>query len=154
MTITTADLMTFGGHNLPFAQDLREAIANYARRKWPTNTSGHMAKAWGLTKDKAKNVLKLHASDATITAILREGGWELVLPVMGAVIGEPVDAFFRDQMKRAAREAERAYEHEQLASAAYRTLAGRPAASGEDRRSWPRAGAVGPDQARRVAGRD
>lgn len=153
MTTTTADLMTFGGQGLPFAQDLREAIGNYARRTWPVSTSIHAAKAWGVSKDTAKNVLKGHASDATVTKILQAGGWELALPVIGAVIGQPVDAFFREQMKRAAREAERAHEHEELARAAYRRLEGDPPAVGEDRRTWRRAGAVGAQAARRVAGR-
>lgn len=146
--------MTFGGQNLPFAQDLREAISNYARRTWPLHTSVHAAKAWGISKDTAKNVLKGHASDATVTKILRAGGWELALPVIGAVIGEPVHAFFREQMKQAAREAERAHEHEELARAAYRRLEGDPAAAGEDRRTWRRAGAVGAEASRRVAGDD
>lgn len=154
MTTTTADLMTFGGQNLPFAQDLREALANYARRTWPLNTSVHAAKAWGVSKDTAKNVLKGHASDATVTKIIRAGGWQLALPVIGAVIGQPVDAFFRDQMKHAAREAARAQEHEELAAVAYRRLADDAAASVQDRRTWRRAAALGAEAPRRVAGSD
>jgi len=150
MTITTAEIMTFGGQGLPFAQDLREALANYARRTWPIRTSIHMAEAWGISKDTAKNVLKGHASDATVTAIIRAGGWQLALPVIGAVIGEPVHAFFRDQMTQAAKEADRAREHEQLAEAAYRRLADGPAAAGEGRRTWPRAGEVRAAKARRL----
>jgi len=146
--------MTFGGQRLPFSQDLREALANYARRTWPVNTSVHAAKAWGVSKDTAKNVLKGHASDATVTAILRAGGWELALPVIGAVIGEPVHAFFREQMKQAAREAELAVEHEQLARTAYRRLADDAAPPGEDRRTWTRAREVGAEAPRRLARRD
>jgi hypothetical protein len=70
------------------------------------NTSGHAAKAWGVPKSTAANLLKGHASDTTVTAILRAGGWGLALPVIGAVIGEPVHAFFREQMKQAAKDAE------------------------------------------------
>ena len=161
MTTTTADLMTFGGQGLPFAQDLREALANFARRTWPTNTSGHMAKAWGISKDTAKNVLKGHASDATVTKIIRAGGWSVALPVIGAVIGQPVETFFREQIKKAAREAERAVEHEQLAAAAYRSLAARSANPGPDRDAAASArearsftGKVGLEAPRRVAGGD
>lgn len=154
MTITTADLMTFGGQNLPFAQDLREALANYARRTWPVQTSVHAAKAWGVSKDTAKNVLKGHASDATVTKIFRAGGWQLALPVIGAVIGQPVDAFFREQMKQAAREAELAKRHEELASAAYRRLSDASVDPFEDRRTWRRAAAMGAEAPRRLAGRD
>ncbi len=152
MTITTAEIMTFGGQNLPFAQDLREALANYARRTWPIQTSVHASKAWGVSKDTAKNVLKGHASDATVTKIIRAGGWQLALPVIGAVIGHPVDAFFRDQMKHAAMEAARAQEHEELAAIAYRRLETDAAVVGQDRRSWRRAAAMGPKAPRRVAG--
>lgn len=152
MTITADTIMDLDGQLLPFSRDLREALALFARRKWPLNTSVHAAKAWGVPKSTAANLLKGHASDATVTRIFRAGGWELALPVIGAVIGEPVHSFFRDQLKLAATEAERAREHEQLAQAAYRRLASDAAASGEDRRSWSRTGKVGADQTRRVAG--
>lgn len=153
MTITANEIMDLGGQNLPFSRDLREALGVYARRKWPLNTSVHAAKAWGIPKTTAANVLKGHASDATVTKIIRAGGWELALPVIGAVIGEPVHTFFREQMREAARAAEDAERHERLAQAAYRRLATDAAGPGEDRRSWARPGKVGADQARRVAGR-
>lgn len=153
MTITANEIMDLGGQNLPFSRDLREALGVYARRKWPLNTSVHAAKAWGIPKTTAANVLKGHASDATVTKIIRAGGWELALPVIGAVIGEPVHTFFREQMREAARAAEDAERHERLAQAAYRRLATDAADPGEDRRSWARSGEVGADQARRVAGR-
>lgn len=152
MTITADGIMDFGGQLLPFSRDLREALAIYARRRWPTNTSGHAAKSWGIPKTTAANLLKGHASDATVTRIIRAGGWGLALPVIGAVIGEPVHEFFREQMKQAAREAERAQEHQQLAAEAYRRLEARAAVLGEDRRSWPQARSLGAEKARRVAG--
>jgi hypothetical protein len=152
MTLTADTIMHLDGQLLPFSRDLREALAIYARRTWPVNTSGHAAKAWGIPKTTAANLLKGHASDATVTKIIRAGGWALALPVIGAVIGEPVHAFFREQMKEAAREAERAREHEQLAQAAYRRLAGGPADPSEDRGTRGGAGALGPDTPRRLAG--
>lgn len=157
MTITADTIMSFDGQILPFSRDLREALGVYARRKWPLNTSGHVAKAWGIPKSTAANLMKGIASDATVTAILRAGGWELALPVIGAVIGHPVDQFFRAQMKSAAREAQRAEQHEQLAAAAYRHLASDPARDRDagDRAATARetrrgAGAVGAEEARRV----
>lgn len=134
MSLTADGIMTLDGQMLPFSRDLREALAIYARRTWPTNTSGHAAKAWGVPKSTAANLLKGHASDTTVTAILRAGGWGLALPVIGAVIGEPVHAFFREQMKQAAKDAERAVEHERLAAAAYRRLETNAALPGQDRR--------------------
>jgi hypothetical protein len=143
MSLTADGLMTLDGHLLPFSRDLREALGVYARRAWPLNTSVHAAKAWGIPKTTAANLLKGHASDATVTRIIRAGGWALALPVIGAVIGEPVHAFFREQIKQSAREAELAQEHERLARAAYRRLADDPSDPGEDRRTWAGSREVG-----------
>lgn len=150
MSITADGIMHLDGQLLPFSRDLREALAIYARRTWPTNTSGHAAKAWGIPKTTAANLLKGHASDATVTAIIRAGGWALALPVIGAVIGEPVHAFFREQMRQAAKEAQRAEEHEQLAAAAYRRLEARSADPRPPGEARSVAGGMGAQAARRL----
>lgn len=151
MTLTADTIMDLDGQMLPFSRDLREALAIYARRTWPLNTSVHAAKAWGIPKSTAANLLKGHASDATVTRIIRAGGWALALPVIGAVIGEPVHAFFRDQMRQAAKDAERAQEHERLAAAAYRRLASDAPSPREDRGEGRSFGTVGAEEARRMA---
>lgn len=153
MTITANEIMDLDGQILPFSRDLREALGIYARRKWPLNTSVHASKAWRISKSTAANLLKGHASDATVTAIIRAGGWELALPVIGAVIGQPVAEFFRAQIQCAAREAERAQEHERLAQAAYGRLSSDAAASSENRSLRTGAGEVGSDPPRRLATR-
>jgi hypothetical protein len=152
MTMTADGIMSLEGQMLPFSRDLREALAIYARRTWPLNTSVHAAKAWGIPKTTAKNLLKGSASDATVTRILRAGGWGLALPVIGAVIGQPVHEFFRDQTRQAAKEAAHAIAHEQLAEAAYRRLEGRSAVPGVDREARAFTGEVGADQAGRLEG--
>jgi hypothetical protein len=152
MTMTADTIMHLDGQLLPFSRDLREALAIYARRTWPLNTSVHASKAWGIPKSTAANLLKGHASDATVTRIIRAGGWQLALPVIGAVIGEPVHAFFRDQMRQAAKDAERAQEHEQLAEAAYRRLANDAAAAGPAGRTRRGPGALGASTSRRLGG--
>lgn len=91
MAVGASEIMTLGGQNLPFARDLREAVAIYARRTWPTNTSGNAAKAWRIPKTTAANLLKGSASDATLTTILRAGGWQLALAVVGATIGQTLE---------------------------------------------------------------
>lgn len=150
MSQTADGIMDLGGQLLPFSRDLREALAIYARRAWPLNTSVHASKAWGVPKTTAANLLKGHASDATVTKIIRSGGWALALPVIGAVIGEPVHEFFREQMRQAAKDAERAQEHQRLAAAAYGRLAPDPADLGEDRGQGRGAGAMGAEAARGV----
>jgi hypothetical protein len=151
MSLTADGIMSLDGQILPFSRDLREALAIYARRTWPVNTSGHAAKAWGVPKSTAANLLKGHASDATVTKIIRAGGWALALPVIGAVIGEPVHTFFREQMRQAAKEADRARQHEELAQAAYRRLAADPPGAREGGRKGRGAGAVGSAEAGRLA---
>ncbi len=150
MSLTADGIMNLDGQLLPFSRDLREALAIYARRTWPVNTSGHAAKAWGLPKTTAANLLKGHASDATVTKIIRAGGWALALPVIGAVIGEPVHVFFREQTIKAAKAAEHAQHHERLAQAAWTRLEARPADPGKDRGQGRGSGAVGAQTARRV----
>lgn len=150
MSLTVDTVMTLDGQLLPFSRDLREALAIYARRTWPLHTSVHAAKAWGIPKSTAANLLKGHASDATVTKIIRAGGWALALPVIGAVIGEPVHVFFREQMRQAAKDAEHARLHEELAEAAYRRLADDAAHPREDRREGRSFGTVGAQKARRL----
>jgi len=96
--------MDLGGQILPFARDLREVLAVYARRRWTLNTTGQAAKAWGLPKSTVANLLKGSASDATVTAILRAGGWSLAIAVIGATIGESLDQFIDSERERLAHE--------------------------------------------------
>lgn len=100
MSITADGIMTSEGQILPFARDFREALAIYARRTWPLHTSVHAAKAWGIDKTTAKNLLKGHASDATITRVLRAGGWAMALPVLGAVIGQTAEQYLEDERRK------------------------------------------------------
>ncbi len=150
MSLTASEIMNPTGQLLPFSRDLREALAVYARRTWPLNTSVHAAKAWGVPKTTAANLLKGHASDATVTKIIRAGGWALALPVIRAVIGEPVHDFFRDQMRQAAKDAQRAQHHQQLAEAAYRRMEDHAADPREDRGQGRSARAMGAQAAGRV----
>jgi len=114
MTIGAAEIMNPGGRGLPLARDLREALAIYARRTWPTHTSSYAAKAWGISKDTAKNLLRGSASDTTVTAILRAGGWRLATAVIGATIGQSLEDWIASERERLARE-RRSYEDRERA---------------------------------------
>lgn len=158
MTVTADMIFTREGTILPLNQRRREALMSYAqlaaddagipRQTWVRRT-------WGLKDYEAKDLLKANASETVWERILMlrgpHCGWEVALPVLAAVIGLPVSDFFRDQMKQAAKAAERAQQHEQLAQAAYRTLADRSFDPRQDRGQGPGAGAVGSDKAGRVA---
>jgi hypothetical protein len=106
MAVTVNEIMTLGGRQLPFARDLREAVAIYMRRTWPLNTAGCAAQAWGIPKTTAKSLMKGHASDATMTAVLRAGGWPLAIAVIGATIGERLEDFIQAERKSLEREAQ------------------------------------------------
>jgi hypothetical protein len=104
MTVMVSENMHLDGQLLPFARDLREALGIYARRTWPLNASGHASQAWGIPKSTAANLLKGHASDATVTAILRAGGWPLALAVIGATIGQSFDDHLTQEREKLANE--------------------------------------------------
>ena len=52
----------------------------------------------------AANLLKGHASDATVTRVLRAGGWRLASAVVGAVIGQSYDDFLHSELEAIAHE--------------------------------------------------
>ena len=99
MTVGALGIMTDGGQNLPFSRDLREALSIYARRTWPRDTAKAAAREWGLSSTTAANLLKGHASDATVTRVLRAGGWRLASAVVGAVIGQSYDDFIHSELE-------------------------------------------------------
>ena len=104
MTVGALGIMTDFGQTLPFARDLREGLAIYARRTWPRDTAKAIAREWGLAATTAANLLKGHASDATVTRVLRAGGWRLASAVVGAVIGQSYDDFIHSELEAIAHE--------------------------------------------------
>jgi lipopolysaccharide biosynthesis protein len=160
MTMTADMIITRQGTVLPLDQRRRDALMTYAqgaadaagmpRQTW-------CRKVWKLQDYEAKDLLRGNASEVVWERILKlkgeHCGWHVALPVLGAVIGTPVHAFFQDQMKQAAKAAEHAQRHEQLAAAAYRTLEGRSVDPREDWASRATAGTVRPEASRRLAGR-
>lgn len=159
MTITAESLMTLGGTILALDQRIADALADYARQAaadegLPAQT--WCRKRWACSDYEAKNVLKGLASKATYERILKmrgsHRGWFVGLAVTGAVVGQPIHEFLREQTRLAAKAAEHAEEHERLAQAAYRRLADHAAHPRESGRSWRRSGALGAEAPRRVAG--
>ena len=158
MTMTADMIITRQGTVLPLDQRRRDALMTYAlqaadeagmpRQTW-------CRKVWKLQDYEAKDLLKGNASEVVWERILKlkgeHCGWHVALPVLAAVIGAPVHAFFQDQMKQAAKAAAHAEEHERLAQAAYRRLEGPPADPREGRGQGRRAGAVGSEATRRLA---
>lgn len=84
----------------------RDALANYARVRWPTNTAKQVAREWDLSLDEAKGVISSRTSQTTIDKILkhRNGGWRVAIPILGAVIGRDLDGFLAEEQGRLSRE--------------------------------------------------
>lgn len=145
----------------PLDGDLDVALAAYCKARWPVGTRKAIEREWDLSVDEAKAAAEGRASKRIINKIWTHGrgGWAVALPVLAGVIGQPVQAFFEDQIKQAAIQAEKAKQHEELARAAYRRLAGRSDRNGDARDGSPTAREtrgltrnVGPKEARRSAG--
>jgi hypothetical protein len=107
MQLTADRIMTQDGHNLPLQRVLRDSLATYARMTWPRDTAKHAARAWKLPKTTAANILKGHASAATITHVLRVGGWNVALIVVGAVVGQGLETFIQQERERLRHDRER-----------------------------------------------
>lgn len=156
MTSTAIQIMTDDGQNLPLARDLRDALAAWARREWPSHTAKKAAKAWGVSVSTATNVLKGHASATTLTHVLRKGGWGMAHAVIGAVIGESFEGWLNQEQGRLAR-ARREHDAQEARLVALADRARAVCAVPHPGRSFSgadEAGRVAPERRRVAGGRD
>lgn len=86
----------------------RDALAAFTARRWSANRRKEIQREWDLTADEARGVMEATASATTVDKIWKHprGGWSVVLPVLGAVIGHGVGDFFAAERARALNEAE------------------------------------------------
>jgi len=166
MQVTFEMVSTLAGTNLPLDQRIADALMHYAQQA--ADAAGvyrqtWVRKTWKMADDEAKDILKGKASKSHYERILKlrgqHCGWHIGLVVTGAVVGQPIYEFFREQNELAAREAAHALDLERQAKAAHRRLMGgadragaagaAPEAAGEARRSF---GEVGASKARRAGG--
>lgn len=106
-------IITRGGTNLPLDQRRRDALANYAeqcaeREGIPKLT--WIQRNWPLKVYEAKDLLKGNASEVVWERIIKargpHGGWRIVIPVMGAVVGQALEDFIRAERAELEREAQ------------------------------------------------
>jgi hypothetical protein len=71
----------------------RDAMADYFRLRWPSNTAKHAAREFGLTVDQAQSVVKGRASITTLDQIEKAGGWPVIFAVKALVIGQGADQY-------------------------------------------------------------
>lgn len=109
MTVSYVEILGDGGasrpHLLPLTRHTRDALAKYCELRWPYARQRHVAREWGLTRDQARAVCEASASAATIDAIWKHpnGGWGVLVPVLGAVIGQSFDSWLNQEQGRLAR---------------------------------------------------
>lgn len=106
MTDAMMDFCPFDGGFSPRDHGLRGALADYCQRRWPLQTQKHVQRAFDLSVDQAKGLLRGQASLGTFEQVLREGGWRVAVPIIGAVIGHGLADFFTSETKRLNHEAE------------------------------------------------
>jgi hypothetical protein len=125
MTFTAEEMLSDFGSVLPLQRGRKDALALYARRsaklanarsaqRWVEDT-------WGLRDYEAKELLKGNASEAVWERIVKHknGGWGVVLPIIGAVIGHGIDEYAAEKHRRKVREREQIEaEERQLAAVA------------------------------------
>lgn len=87
---------------LPFTRATRDALAKYCELRWPNGRRKAVGKEWGLTPAEAKSIVEATASVTTIERVWKHprGGWEVALPVMGAVIGTHLDQHLEVQRRK------------------------------------------------------
>ena len=112
MKVTAMEIRHENGAGLPslgLDRATRDGLAAYAKLRWPSGTVKAVARAWDLSLDEAKGLVAGRASAATIDKIWKhaDGGWAVVFPVLGAVIGHDAEAFIQSERKRHAEAARR-----------------------------------------------
>lgn len=114
MTVNYVEILGSDGGNcpiLPLERATRDALAKYAALRWPTGRRKAVEREWDLSPDEARGVTEASASASTIDKIWKHkrGGWAVLLPVMGAVIGHGLPEFI-EQEKLRLRNERQAYE--------------------------------------------
>lgn len=88
-------------------RSMADALAVYVQQTFPPlGRRKAVAAEWGLGTEEARTVIEGRPSKATLDRIFKHpnGGWRVILPVMGAVVGQTADAFILNEKQRLANE--------------------------------------------------
>lgn len=88
-------------------RSMADALAVYVQQTFPAlGRRKAVAVEWGLGTEEARTVIEGRPSKATMDRIFKHpnGGWRVILPVMGAVVGQTADAFIIHEKERLAHE--------------------------------------------------
>lgn len=88
-------------------RSMADALAVYVQQSFPAlGRRKAVASEWDLGSEEARTVIEGRPSKATLDRIFKHpnGGWRVILPVMGAVVGQSADAFILHEKERLADE--------------------------------------------------
>lgn len=113
MTVTHMEILGPDGENYPslmLARATRDALARYCEIMAPRGRRKWVEARFDLTPEEARSVCEAAASATTIDKVWKHpnGGWAVLVPVMGAVIGHGIDAYLQNERKHHVQRAARA----------------------------------------------
>lgn len=105
MRVDAVTIRHMNGEKLPILgldRQTSDALAVYAKQRWPTHTRKAVEREFDLTPDAAKAVVEGKASKNIIDQIWKHprGRWAVALPVLAAVIGSEVFEHFAQERAR------------------------------------------------------
>jgi hypothetical protein len=85
---------------------LENALAGYARRRWPEKTIGYVQHEWGLSESEASKVVYANASKNTLKKLLhhKRGGFGLFLELLCDATNTKLGEYIEKQAEEASRE--------------------------------------------------
>lgn len=110
MRVSAMTIYSNDGDFLPrlgLDRSMSDALSVYVEQTFPAQGRRKaVAQHWGLGLDEARTVIEARPSRATLDRIFKHpnGGWRVILPVMGAVVGQSADAFILHEKERLADE--------------------------------------------------
>lgn len=111
MTLAAEMIITRRGTILPLDQRRRDALANYAEiaaAQAGTPVQTWVRKTWKLKDYEAKDLIRGNASETIWERILKlrgpHCGWQVAIPILGAVIGEDLADHFAAEQRQVANE--------------------------------------------------
>lgn len=131
--------------NLGLDKSFRDALADYCRRRWPSNTAKNAARAFGWSVEQGRGAVAGRASLTALEQAIKNGGWSVVFPLVAEVIGQSAEQYIIEARKA---NEERGERFASLASNLWPVASvASPAASnldnGQDERPRARPGRVG-----------
>lgn len=127
------EIISLGGTIFPLNRRRRDALMVYAKaaaEKAGKPAQTWVRETWDFTVAEAKEVLKANASEPLWERIIQHpnGGWRVLLPVMGAVIGQSLEDFIEHEIGGLEREAQERERRARQLAQTEAFLRGRPVA--------------------------